>query len=47
MILVTGATGKVGSDLVSRLVGAGEEVRVFVRDSTKAAMFDGKVDIAK
>jgi len=47
LILVTGATGKVGTALVRRLVEAGEEVRVFVRDPGKATMFDGKVDVAK
>lgn len=35
-ILVTGATGKVGSRLVPRLIAKGYEVRVLVRDAAKA-----------
>jgi uncharacterized protein YbjT (DUF2867 family) len=34
-ILVTGATGAIGSDLVPRLVGAGHDVRAFVRDPAR------------
>lgn len=36
-ILVTGATGKVGSRFVPRLLANGYDVRVLVRDSAKAA----------
>ena len=36
-ILVTGATGKVGSRLAKRLAQRGEHVRALVRDSTRAA----------
>ena len=36
-ILVTGATGKVGSRFVPRLLTKGYDVRVLVRDATKAA----------
>ncbi|SJZ98287.1 NAD-dependent epimerase/dehydratase family protein [Sediminibacterium ginsengisoli] len=35
-ILVTGATGKVGSRLVPRLIAKGHEVRILVRDAAKA-----------
>ncbi|UPG87630.1 NAD(P)-dependent oxidoreductase [Luteibacter aegosomatis] len=35
-ILVTGATGKVGSRLVGRLLESGEQVRVLVRDEERA-----------
>ncbi len=37
MILVTGATGTVGSEVVRRLAAAGERVRAFVRNPAKAA----------
>jgi uncharacterized protein YbjT (DUF2867 family) len=37
MILVTGATGKVGAELVKQLVAAGQSVRALVRDPQKAA----------
>jgi uncharacterized protein YbjT (DUF2867 family) len=37
MILVTGATGHVGRELVGQLVDAGERVRVLVRDLDRAA----------
>ena len=36
MILVTGATGTVGTDLVKALTSRGEHVRAMVRDSEKA-----------
>ncbi|MFB3738915.1 MAG: SDR family oxidoreductase [Candidatus Velamenicoccus archaeovorus] len=47
MILVTGATGNVGSGAVRGLVRAGRSVRAFVRDPGKArAMLDGEVELA-
>ncbi len=36
-ILVTGATGKVGSRFVSRILAKGHEVRILVRDAAKAS----------
>lgn len=36
-ILVTGATGKVGSRVVPRLLAKGYQVRILVRDASKAA----------
>ncbi len=41
MILVTGATGTVGVELVKALTSRGERVRVMVRDSEKAASMLG------
>jgi uncharacterized protein YbjT (DUF2867 family) len=41
MILVTGATGNVGSELVGRLAGAGERVRALVRDPRTAQLPPG------
>ena len=37
MILVTGATGKVGTELVEQLVASGQPVRALVRDPEKAS----------
>jgi len=36
-ILITGATGKVGSRLVPRLIAKGHQVRILVRDEAKAS----------
>lgn len=45
-ILITGATGDVGSRVVRRLLTRGERPRVFVRDARKAeALFAGKAEI--
>jgi uncharacterized protein YbjT (DUF2867 family) len=41
MILVTGATGNVGAELVRTLSEAGEQVRALVRDPAKAALVPG------
>lgn len=38
-ILVTGATGKVGSRFVKRILARGYDVRILVRDATKASPF--------
>jgi (4-alkanoyl-5-oxo-2,5-dihydrofuran-3-yl)methyl phosphate reductase len=48
MILVTGATGTVGSEVVKQLLDAGEKVRVLVRNPAKAAEKLGpNVEIAR
>ena len=47
MILVTGATGNVGSQVLQQLRAAGHPVRAFVRDGeTAARRFGGGVEIA-
>jgi uncharacterized protein YbjT (DUF2867 family) len=46
MILVTGATGNVGKELVEQLVGAGQPVRVFTRHPAKLAHVGQSVEIA-
>jgi uncharacterized protein YbjT (DUF2867 family) len=43
LILVTGATGTVGTEVVRQLVQSGQDVRVLVRDAARAP--DG-VDVA-
>ena len=47
MILVTGATGTVGSELVNQLLEAGQQVRALVRDEAKAKKFGDAVEIMK
>lgn len=48
MILVTGATGTVGSEVVRALVDRSERVRALVRDPEKAArMFADEVELAR
>jgi uncharacterized protein YbjT (DUF2867 family) len=44
MILVTGATGHVGQQLVPRLLDAGQQVRVFTRDARKVAHLGNRVE---
>lgn len=46
MILVTGATGDVGGEVVRQLVAAGEKVRVLARDPAKAAKLGPAVEVA-
>ncbi len=46
MILVTGATGNVGKELVGQLVEVNPKVRVLVRDPKKAAHLGARVDVA-
>ncbi|MGS0688070.1 SDR family oxidoreductase [Nakamurella sp. GG22] len=46
-VLITGATGTVGSVLVRTLVGSGVRPRVYVRDPEKArALFGGDIDVS-
>ena len=46
MILITGATGNVGRELVKLLLNENAQVRVLVRDDRKAVQFGDKVEIA-
>ena len=45
MILVTGATGTIGRELVSQLLADGEKFRVLVRDPKKVEHLKGKAEI--
>jgi uncharacterized protein YbjT (DUF2867 family) len=47
MILITGATGTVGSELVKQLVEARQKVRALVRDPAKASKFSNAVEVVK
>lgn len=47
MILITGATGTVGSKLVTQLVEAGQKVRVLVRDSAKVVKLRNAVEVVE
>jgi uncharacterized protein YbjT (DUF2867 family) len=46
MILVTGATGKVGRQVVAQLLDGGTTVRALTRDPTSARLPDG-VQVAR
>jgi uncharacterized protein YbjT (DUF2867 family) len=46
MILITGATGKVGRELVKLLLDKGAQVRVLVRDEQKVANLGNRVERA-
>jgi uncharacterized protein YbjT (DUF2867 family) len=43
MYLVVGAAGNVGSEVVAQLLVAGEQVRVFTRDSSKVSNLKGPI----
>ena len=47
LILVTGATGTVGSELVPQLVESGARVRVLARDPERARKFGRDVEVIK
>lgn len=46
MYLITGATGNVGSEVVSQLLARGQKVRVFTRDAAKVAHWGDQVEVA-
>lgn len=46
LILVTGATGTVGTETIKQLTTEGHLVRALVRDSGKAAKLDPRVEVA-
>jgi (4-alkanoyl-5-oxo-2,5-dihydrofuran-3-yl)methyl phosphate reductase len=47
MILVTGATGNIGSEVLAQLVQAGHAVRVLARDPAKLEKYAGKIEVVK
>jgi uncharacterized protein YbjT (DUF2867 family) len=47
MILVTGATGTIGSEVARQLIAAGQKPRLLVRNPAKAKAFEGKAEIFK
>jgi uncharacterized protein YbjT (DUF2867 family) len=47
MILVTGATGNIGGEVMRQLAGAGEKVRALARDPAKAAKLGPTVEVAR
>lgn len=44
MILITGATGNIGRELIPLLLETGQPIRVFVRDERKVAYVDERVE---
>jgi len=46
MILISGATGNVGKELVKQLLDKSAQIRVLIRDERKAADFDHRVEVA-
>lgn len=46
MILISGATGNVGKELVEQLLDRGERIRVLVRDERKVAHLGNQVERA-
>ncbi len=44
MILITGATGRVGKELISQLLETGQALRVLVRDEHKVANLDRRIE---
>ncbi len=47
MILVTGATGNIGAEVVRLLLAAGEKVRVLARDPSKAAHLADRAEVVQ
>lgn len=47
MILVTGATGNIGSEVARQLVAQGVHPRLFVRNPARARAFEGAVQLAQ
>ncbi len=45
MILITGATGNIGAEMVSLLIARGERVRLLVRDARKVAHLGDGVEV--
>src|ERR1044071_8905136 len=46
MILVTGASGHIGKELIPFLIEAGQQLRVFVRDEKKVTHLDPSIERA-
>lgn len=47
MILITGATGNVGSEVFRRLAGAGEPLRVLAREPSKLGAVERSVGVVR
>lgn len=45
MILITGATGNVGRELVTQLAESGHAIRLFTRDAAKLVQWKGRAEI--